>query len=472
MAQTRIWWVRRDIRLQDNQALDAALQDAEGLVPLFILEPDLLQNAAPLRKNFLLQALSDLDQQLRALGSQLILRWGPADRALNSLVKELNGAQVFTHEDFSPYARQRDQVVVDSLGLRCCPGVVLRHPTAVLKNNGEPYTVFTPYKNRWYQQPLPTQAECLSTPQHLPPFPENIHSTIFPDFDPVEGFAATAEEALRRLTAFTTDEIQSYQSLRNRLDLDGTSQLSPYLRFGLISAREAFVQSQITLLQASTTDQRAEIQTWMDELVWREFYTAILYHFPHVINRPFRVDYQHIPWREAPEDLSAWQQGLTGYPVVDACMRQLLQTGWMHNRGRMIAASFLTKDLLINWQAGEAWFMKNLIDGDPAANNGGWQWTAGTGTDAAPYFRIFNPITQGEKYDPQGEYITRWVPELRHLPTPYRHQPWKLSGKEALLFNFKPGIDYPHQIVDHAFARQRTLAAYKSSRENTSHTGN
>jgi deoxyribodipyrimidine photo-lyase len=205
----------------------------------------------------------------------------------------------------------------------------------------------------------------------------------------------------------------------------------------------------------------------MDELVWREFYTAILYHFPRVIDGPFREDYQNIPWRDAPEDLRAWQQGQTGYPIVDACMRQLLETGWMHNRGRMIAASFLTKDLLINWQAGEAWFMKNLVDGDPAANNGGWQWSAGTGTDAAPYFRIFNPILQGQKYDADGTYIARWVPELQNLPPKYRHEPWKLSPQDAKKYNFTLGKDYPHPLVDHSFARQRTLNAYRTARENT-----
>jgi deoxyribodipyrimidine photo-lyase len=250
------------------------------------------------------------------------------------------------------------------------------------------------------------------------------------------------------------------------MDQDGTSKLSPYLRFGLISVREAFVKAQVSLIQTKQRAAREEIQTWLNELVWREFYTAILYHFPHVMQGPFREDYQNIPWRDAPADLEAWQQGQTGYPAVDACMRQLLETGWMHNRGRMIVASFLTKDLLINWQEGEAWFMANLVDGDPAANNGGWQWSAGTGTDAAPYFRIFNPMIQGFKFDPEGEFIAKWVPELRDLPVAYRHEPWKMDETDSQKYNFKLGRDYPHPIVDHAFARQRTLDAYKSARGN------
>jgi deoxyribodipyrimidine photo-lyase len=203
----------------------------------------------------------------------------------------------------------------------------------------------------------------------------------------------------------------------------------------------------------------------MDELVWREFFTAILYHFPRVMEGPFREKYRDVPWRDALEDLQAWHEGQTGYPIVDACMRQLKETGWMHNRGRMIAASFLTKDLLINWQHGEAWFMDNLIDGDPAANNGGWQWTAGTGTDAAPYFRIFNPVLQGQKHDPQGKYIAQWVPELKALPVKYRHEPWKLSEEEAKQFHFNYGKDYPLRMVDHSFARDRTLVAYQSARK-------
>jgi len=233
----------------------------------------------------------------------------------------------------------------------------------------------------------------------------------------------------------------------------------------LISPREAFALAQIAFLQAKKDAIRKEIQTWMDELVWREFYTAILYHFPKVLESPFREDYENISWRQAPEDLEAWQNGQTGYPIVDACMRQLLETGWMHNRGRMITASFLTKDLLINWQEGEAWFMANLVDGDPAANNGGWQWTAGTGTDAAPYFRIFNPIIQSKKFDPEGAFIAHWVPELADLPAQYRHQPWELPSTEAQKYHFKLGRDYPEPIVDHGFARERTLQAYKAARE-------
>jgi deoxyribodipyrimidine photo-lyase len=467
MQKTHIWWIRRDIRLHDNQALEAACQGAEQLIPLFVIEPALMDSSAPKRRAFLLNALSDLDQHLRALGSRLIVQQGPAQAALRSIVDQCNGAPIFAHEDFSPFARQRDEAVSKVMALNLFPGVLLQHPQTILKDDGDPYIVYTPFKQKFYEAPLPTPADCLPAPDTLPPLPEGLETLPLPVWEPVQDFPATAEEALHRLETFAEGGIRQYRSQRDRLDIDGTSRLSAYLRFGLISAREAFAHAHIARLQAKTDAERKEIQTWLDELVWREFYTAILFHYPQVMEKPFRESYTDIPWRTAPEDLAAWQNGQTGYPVVDACMRQLLATGWMHNRGRMIVASFLTKDLLINWQAGEAWFMSQLVDGDPAANNGGWQWTAGTGTDAAPYFRIFNPIIQGFKHDPEAEFIARWVPELRHLPIHYRHEPWKLDPQGADKYKFHLGRDYPQRLVDHSFARQRTLAAYKSARENS-----
>jgi len=465
MGKTNIWWIRRDIRLHDNQALTAAVENCDHFVPLFIIEPELMENAAPKRRRFLLNALTDLDQQLNNLGSRLILRQGPAHQALQSLVDELDNATIFAHEDFSPFARQRDGTVSQNMELKLLPGVTLRHPSEILKENGEPYIVFTPFKNKWQAGHLPNPADCLPSPENLPPLPQKIASQSIPAVEPLEGFPATSQEARSRLMDFTADGIQHYKSCRDRLDLDGTSQLSPYLRFGLLSAKETISQAQIAYLQAKVNAQRAEIQTWISELIWREFYTAILYHFPSVMKKPFREIYEQIHWRDAPEDLQAWVEGMTGYPIVDACMRQLKQTGWMHNRGRMITASFLTKDLLINWQKGEAWFMANLVDGDPAANNGGWQWSAGTGTDAAPYFRIFNPVLQGQKFDPEGAYIAQWVPALRRLPSKFRHEPWTINKDEAQRYGFHPGQDYPERIVDHSTARQRTLDAYRRARE-------
>ncbi len=465
MKQTHIWWIRRDIRLHDNPALQAALQGAHDLIPVFILEPDLLKKAAPKRKDFLCHALDNLNQSLQAAGSRLIILQGPALAAFQTLKKSIGQFQIFAQEDFSPFSKERDRSIAAEFPLNLLPGVVWQHPEAVKKDDGDPYIVYTPYKNKWLSRPLPTPADGTAPPKKMPPIPKGINTIPLPEWQPVKNFAATAAEARQRLTTFCQSRLAHYDSQRDRLDLEGTSQLSPYLRFGLISAREAFTEAQTKKLQNRKPDTQKEIQTWINELIWREFYTAILYHFPHVLKGPFRKEYTHIPWRDAPDDLQAWQEGRTGYPVVDAAMRQLSATGWMHNRGRMIVASFLTKDLLINWQAGEDWFMAHLVDGDPAANNGGWQWSAGTGTDAAPYFRIFNPILQGKKFDPDGAYIAQWVPELASLPPKYRHEPWKIKSDQADLWSFRPGKDYPQPIVDHKSARERTLEAYRFAKD-------
>ena len=260
---------------------------------------------------------------------------------------------------------------------------------------------------------------------------------------------------------FPQSSILTYALDRDRMDLDGTSQLTPYMRFGMVSARQAARAAQEV---AATAGNAAELQgavTWLNELIWREFYAAILYHFPGVLHSAFRPELRSIHWRDDPEDFAAWSMGLTGYPVVDAGMRQLTATDWMHNRARMITASFLVKDLLLDWREGERYFMQRLLDGDPASNNGGWQWVAGTGTDAAPYFRVFNPVLQGRKFDPHGDYVRRWVPELNAVPERYVHSPWEMPTGMQRQAGCLIGNHYPAPIVDHHEARQCVLAAYR-----------
>lgn len=462
--KTAIWWIRRDLRLTDNQALTEALRLADVVVPVFILDSTLLSSeyVGQTRLAFLFDGLRELDKGLKLRASGLILRRGDPLEVLTSLSRETDAKGIFAEEDYSPYARQRDQKVALSLPLRLLPGVTVFHPDLLLKADGTPYTVFTPFSRKW--RSLPASGAPLPAPDHFAAFPPLASLAIPEEPSHPTGslFVAGELEAQRRLSTFTDTTIEDYSEMRNRMDLEGTSQLSPYLRLGMLSARQAVWAAQEASRSAQSTSGQKGAETWLNELVWRDFYASILYQFPYVRKIAFRAELRNVPWRNDPAGLAAWKAGLTGYPVVDAAMRQLNATGWMHNRARMIAASFLTKDLLINWQEGERYFMQQLLDGDPASNNGGWQWTAGTGTDAAPYFRVFNPILQGLKFDSQGDYVRRWVPELAQVPTKYIHTPWEMPDELQNQVRCRIDNDYPGPIVDHSLARERVLIAYRS----------
>lgn len=445
--KTAIWWIRRDLRLEDNRALSEALRAAESVVPVFILDPKLLGSRynSERRTAFLFGGLRALDASLRERGSRLVLREGDPEHEIGKLKEEVSAGAIFAEQDVSPYARRRDRRIAEKLPLHGVWGVSVLTPRDVLKADGDPYTTFTPYSRAFRRVAAARSTKAWKAPARLST-PVKIASLAIPASPAPLAVLPGEEEALARLARFARGSIFEYAETRNRLDREGTSGLSPYLRFGMISARRVFAAAGAAFERAKESQARESALSFQTELIWREFYLAILYHFPEVRSRSFRPETRSVPWRDAESDFRAWCEGRTGYPLVDAAMRQLSSTGLMHNRARMVTAAFLTKHLLIDWRRGEEWFMKHLIDGDPAANNGGWQWSAGTGTDAAPYFRIFNPTLQGKRFDPEGAYVRRYLPELEGEETSKIHEP-------------------RHPIVSHTEARIRALAAFQQARK-------
>ncbi|MGB8982735.1 MAG: deoxyribodipyrimidine photo-lyase [Anaerolineales bacterium] len=448
---TSIWWIRRDLRLTDNPALHAALA-AGPVIPTFILDPA-FSRASPLRKDFLHAGLHALDRDLRTRGSYLVIRSGKPLGALKQLLTETGANAIYAEEDFTPYASKRDTETEHHLPLTLVNGQTIHHPTSVLKADGRPYTIYTPYSKVWKAK-LPAKITLYPAPEKIST-PPGVDSELLPKYKLSPLFPAGEQEALVRLEEFLHQRIYAYGESRNRMDIDGTSALSPYIRFGMLGLRQAVRAGRQAMVEVRGEVSRKNAEIWLNELIWREFYIQILYHFPHVSKTAFNGSLANIPWHNNRSEFDAWKEGRTGVPVVDAGMRQLQETGWMHNRARMIVASYLVKDLLIDWRWGEDWFMENLLDGDPAANNGGWQWIAGTGTDAAPYLRMFNPVLQSTKFDPNGDYIRKWVPELRGLDAKDIHAPWK-KGIQVKGYPEKPIVE-PNKA--------RTMQAYQLAKE-------
>lgn len=455
-----IWWIRRDLRLHDNEALQAALETGGLVIPVFILDPILLKEEAFARRAFLFGGLKELDNELRKRGSRLIVRNGAPEIVLERLVKETGAERIYALNDTGPYANRRDERVARTLPLKLVGGITVHPPQAVRKPDGQPYTVFTPFSKAW--KTLPLLPPRMDLPERFPPVPALLTEALPEVNDTETVFAPGEAKAHQRLEEFLQSEILTYHEARNRLDLDSTSRLSPYLRFGMLSPRLAATRVLELSRQVTSPMAQKGCEAWLNELIWRDFYHSILFHFPFVTNTAFQPKMRTMPWRQSEAELAAWRFGQTGYPVVDACMRQLITTGWMHNRGRMIVASFLSKDLLLCWQEGERWFMRHLVDGDLASNLGGWQWSAGVGTDASPFFRIFNPVLQGKKFDPEGNFIRRWLPELRNVPSDFIHAPWLMPQYMQQKYGVQIGVDYPAPIIDHALARERALRWFEA----------
>jgi deoxyribodipyrimidine photo-lyase len=460
---TVIWWIRRDLGLSDNQALSAALSQADVVIPLFILDPKLLTSprASQNRNGFLFDGLRQLDSNLRQRGSALILREGDPLEVLRIIYRETGAECIFAEADVSPYAKQRDDRILRQLPLKLIPGVTVHPPESLLKPDGTPYTVFTPFSNKWRNLSFPGKS--FSAPEKLAALPA-LASLDVPDSPKSPSasiFWVGEAEAQKRLDSFVDSHIYAYAETRNRVDLNGTSGLSPYLRFGMLSARQVAWAAREAGARVQNPAGRKGVETWINELIWREFYATLLHYYPKVLRTAFRPELRNIRWQDDINGFEAWSEGLTGYPIVDAAMRQLNATGWMHNRARMITASFLVKDLMIDWRQGERYFMQHLLDGDPASNNGGWQWIAGTGADAAPYFRIFNPVLQGKKFDPHGTFVRCWVPELSKVPDAFIHTPWSMPEDVQSRIGCRIGKKYPSPIVDHAKARQYVMEIYR-----------
>lgn len=437
--QPLLYWFRRDLRLADNRALSAAAETGRPIIPVYVVDD---QDSGGASRWWLHHSLSALSEEIRAHGGRLVLLEGQPAEQLAKLASRIGASAIFFQRRYEPESRKQEARLGESINLHACHDNLAARPTAIKTQTGNFYKVFTPF---W------KAATGLGEPEAPLSIPDPLHfvdiGNEFPGLDDLgllpakpdwagglrdtwSAGEAAATNALENLE----DTVRDYARCRDRPDVDATSRLSPHLHFGEISSRQVWHAVRQCELQQSASKGAEALAR---QLYWREFSAYLLYHYPTLPTDPLRAEFEHFPWRDDDDGLRAWQSGKTGYPIVDAGMRQLWQTGWMHNRVRMITASFLVKDLMIPWQRGAEWFMDTLVDADMANNSASWQWVAGCGTDAAPYFRIFNPVTQAKKFDPDGDYVGRWVPEL------------------------KEGT-YPAQIVDHKAARERALQAYDS----------
>jgi deoxyribodipyrimidine photo-lyase len=473
-AAPALLWLRRDLRLHDNPSVAAAMRSGRPIIPVFILEPQGPARAPGAASLWWLdKSLKSLGADLDAAGSRLILRRGEAGAILAELVEETGAELLIYSRVHEPQVVARDAALADELArlgvqTEIHNASLLLEPGRVRTGAGHPYSVFTPFWRAARPQiaatALTRAPTKLTAPAAWPPSEAlsdwALHPTApdwsgeFAEWTPGE---AGAKARLERLLDET---VGPYAEARDRPGVEGTSRLSPHLAWGEIGPRQVF--SAVEALEARAPKLAWSADKFLAELGWREFNYNILAQHPGLAIKNLKPAFDAFPWRRAPAELEAWCKGLTGYPIVDAGMRQLWRTGWMHNRVRMITASFLIKHLLIDWREGEAWFWDTLVDCDPASNPGGWQWVAGSGADAAPFFRIFNPIAQGEKFDAGGVYVRHWVPELAHLPAPVIHAPWTASPIELAAAGVRLGETYPAPIVDHATARARALDAFKA----------
>jgi deoxyribodipyrimidine photo-lyase len=457
--RTALVWFRRDLRVHDHPALTAAHRETDQVVPVFVLDPRLLDAGrfpSANRAWFLLASLRELRDALRARGADLVVRRGRPEHVLPRLARETGAEAVYFASDVSPFAMARDrraEAALAGVAVRRQPGNFVADVGVPRTGGGTPYAVFSPFHRAWEQLP---RRDVHGAPRALR-FPAGIEPGAIPDGPAPEAAAPLppGEAAGReRLARWLGDGIDRYAERHDRL-AGGTSQLSPYLHFGCVSARE--------------TEARARAHggpgaaAFVRQLAWRDFYAHVLLHHPGNATRAYKPQFDALEWETDEEALAAWRSGRTGFPVVDAGMRQLVHQGWMHNRARLIVASFLTKDLHVDWRTGEAHFMRHLLCGDEAQNNGNWQWITSIGVDPAPYYRrLYNPVAQQRRHDPDGVYVRRWCPELRDVPLAKLAEPWTMSAEEQAAAGCVIGRDYPAPIVNHRKERERALARYRA----------
>ncbi len=479
--RTCIVWLRNDLRLRDNPALYQAAREFDEVVPVFIWAPEEERAWKPGGAQcwWLHHSLHSLKQDLESKGSRLIIRSGEGAPTLTALAEETGATSVFWNRRHVPALDTRDANIAEELErlnieTGSFEGRLLHDPDAIETTSGGPYHVYTPFWRKFNKlldetlaatPPLPAADLKDRAPASWPESSAISALGLLPEARDGTDWAAglrrmwtPGEEAGHtRLAHFLDELVDDYDTARDRPDLDGTSRLSPYLHHGELSPRQVW-----NAVQETSNGSLGEgAETFLKEIVWREFSYHLLHHYPETTTNPLKDKFANFPWEEDADALARWQQGKTGYPIIDAGMRQLYEVGWMHNRVRMIVASFLTKDLLIPWQQGARWFWDTLVDGDLASNTMGWQWAAGCGADAQPFFRIFNPVTQGQRHDPDGAYVKRYVPELADLPVEHLHAPWEAPAEVLRNANVQLGDTYPEPVVDHSEAREQALEAYE-----------